>query len=163
MENNGILLRLFIEFVDKDLDINNIEDKIIMQKIVFLLGELGLNIGNYRFSLNKFGPFSQSLNNDIALISENDTPFSGNFAEPVLDKINFLKNLLAKQVQTKYSLREWIEAIATFLFLKKYMYPSYNWNYLNDKIKILKEHLFDDQSNKKAILCCEEMLNYSIQ
>ena len=163
MENSSILLRLFVEFVGKDLDIENLEDKIIMQKIVFLLGELGLKIGNYKFSLNKFGPFSQSLHNDIALISKDDTPFLGTFAKPVVDTISFLKNLLAMQPQTKYSLREWIEAIASFLFLKKYMYPSYNWNCINEKIIDLKKHLLDRPSNEKAILCCEELLNYNIQ
>lgn len=160
MENSSMLLRMYNEFTGQELDINNIEDKIIIQKIVFLLGEMGLKIGNYKFALHKFGPFSQSLHNDIALIKESDSPFKGTFSEPVMEAIAFLKQLIKKQEETKYSLREWVEAIATFIFLKQYMYPLYNWDNINLIVMDIKEYLRDEQSNKKAIYCCKEFFKY---
>lgn len=160
MENNGILLRLYNEFTDETLNINNFEDKVIMQKIVFLLGELGITIGNYRFSLDKYGPFSQSLHNDIALISENDTSYLETFSESVAKKVLFLKNIFKEGEQTKYSLREWIEAVASFLFLKKYMYPSSEWKQINSILMELKNYLSDEESNEKAIQCCGKILEF---
>ena len=65
MSNKGILLRLFKEFTQRNIDVDNVEDRIIMQKIVFFLDEIGITVGNYSFVLETYGPFSQNLNNDI--------------------------------------------------------------------------------------------------
>ena len=160
MENCDVLLRVYNDFVNKNLDVNNIEDKIIIQKIVFLLGELGVKIGNYKFVLDKFGPFSQSLHNEITLITENNSPFTGTFSEQVMEVMTYLKQLLDKQEETSYNLREWLEVVATFLFLKQYMYPSFEWDSINTIVMDIKKHLNDKQSNEQAIYYCQELLNY---
>lgn len=160
MENSEILLRLYKEFTGKNLNTNKQDDKVIMQKIVFLLNELRVTVGDYRFSWDKFGPFSQSLHNDIALIKKDDVPYDGEFSESAKKSILFLKEILNERINTSYSLRYWAEAVSSFLFLKRYVYPFHDWNDIKEKIISLKPYLNNEDGNDKAIKCCEQVLNF---
>ncbi len=160
MENSDILLRLYKDLTGTDLNATDRENRIIMQKIVFLLNELGLTVGDYRFAWDKYGPFSQSLHNDISTIAESDIPYSGEFSERTQSVILFVKDILARRENTTYNLRNWIEAIASLLFLKRYIHPSYDWKEINNKLISLKEHLSNKKDNEKAIESCELILAY---
>lgn len=160
MENRDILLRLYKDLIGTDLNATNREDKIIMQKIVFLLNELGLTVGDYRFAWDKYGPFSQSLQNDISEINISDIPYSGDFLESEQKIILFIKEILAKGEETTYSLRNWIEAVASLLFLKRYVYPSYGWKDINKQLVSLKAYLSNHKDNIKAIESCKLILEY---
>lgn len=161
MENSNLLLRIYKDVTGEELIVAERENRIVMQKIVFLFSELGLTIGNYKFAWDKYGPFSQSLHNDISTISETDVPYSGEFSESVQNIILFVRELLNKSVGTTYSLRNWIEAIASLLFLKRYVYPSYDWEEINQQLVVLKEHLSNREDNEKAIESCKLILAYN--
>lgn len=162
MENSDILLRIYKDLTGTDLNPAEKENRVIMQKIVFLLSELGLTVGNYKFVWDRYGPFSQSLQNDINEIKQDDTPFSGVFSESVQQSIIFVKRILQKSEETSYGFRNWIEAVASLLFLKKYMYPSFNWDQINTKLVSLKAYLSNEEDNKEAIESCKSILEYNI-
>jgi uncharacterized protein YwgA len=157
MGKSAVLLKLFSDFTGRRLDTKQTDDKIILQKIVFILNELGAIVGDYRFSWEKCGPFSQSLHNDISLITDADSSLSGSFSETVQQTIMFVKEILDKAEQNNYSLRLWAEAITSLLFFKKYMYPSYSWGEASREI-ISLNNIFDDKILNRAIECCEQIL-----
>lgn len=165
MSNKGILLRLFKEFTERDIDVQNVEDRIIMQKIVFFLDEIGITVGNYSFVLETYGPFSQNLNNDIHNISDEQAIYDGTFPEYIQNAIMYIREIVfAKHTQcSQYTLRQWLEAIASLLFLKKYSYPSCSWDSIEEKMVDLKEYLNNKAENSVAIACCESLNQYQLE
>lgn len=160
MENSSILLRLYNDFTSQRLDNSKQDDKVIMQKIVFLLNELGLVVGDYKFAWDKYGPFSQSLHNDIASISEKDIPYDGVFSPYAQSIIDFTKTIFEKSSETEYNNRNWMETVASIVFLKRYEYPSLKMNEILLKLVELKEYLNNTEDNIKAAECSENILNY---
>ena len=105
MSNKGVLLRLFREFTGRDINVPAVEDRIIMQKIVFFLDEIGITVGDYSFVLETYGPFSQNLNNDIHNISDEQAIYNGTFPEYIQNAINYIReNVFAKHTKrSQYS------------------------------------------------------------
>ena len=70
MNNQRERLRKIAEILDKiqapefDTYIQNLYQRKLVQKKIFLLQELGLNL-NYLFKWNAFGPYSEELSEDI--------------------------------------------------------------------------------------------------
>ncbi len=166
MKNIGVLPRLYFDMVGKQFNVDEKEDRIILQKIVFFLEEMGVNVGGYCFVLETHGPFSQSLSNDIHEKLPSATSFTGIFSKPVQDTISFLKETLfsSHSNDSQYTLREWLEAVASFMFLRTYSYPSKSWGDIERIMieKYNKDHLKCSEENQKAIECCTKLSNYSI-
>lgn len=160
MGNSSILLRVYNDFTSERLNTSNPDDKVIMQKIVFLLNELGLVVGDYKFSWDKYGPFSQSLHNDIALISEEDVAYDGEFSSYAQSIIDYAKNIFKKWTETNYSGRNWIETVSSIVFLKRYEYPSLMWEDIITKLVELKSYLNNEEGNLKALECSKAIIDY---
>lgn len=159
MDKRRILIRVYEEITGNSLNARNQDERIILQKTVFLLKEMGVTIGDYRFVWDKYGPFSQSLNNDICIIDESMKPYTGNFSDNTNNIISFIRDII-KETNEEYGLKNWIEAIASFIYLKKYAYPFYDWDNINAYIKEKKPYLSNDEINQSVINCCERILNY---
>ena len=158
MENISVLPRIYRDITGENIDISDFDNRIIMQKFVFLLGELGVSVGNYTFVWDKYGPFSQSLKNDISLIDTNDI-YNEQFMDTAKNAINFIKDIFNKN-DTKYSKREWIENIASCVFMKKYLYPLNSWDDITNKIKRLKPYLSDNKANQQCSCIANTIVNY---
>lgn len=150
MENISVLPRIYHDITEKQININDFDDRIIMQKLVYLLGEVRMSVGNYNFVWHKYGPYSQSLRNDISCINLDDV-FEEEFLEIVNRSINFIKDIFHRN-NGVYSDRMWIENIASCVYMKKYLYPSENWENIRNRIKEVKEYLNNDEIN---LLCCD--------
>ena len=162
MDKKSILQRLNVEFVGRKVNVDEIDDRIILQKIVFFLNEVGVGIGKYRFVMETYGPFSQNLNNDIHDFSSEQEMYDGELIPRMNHAISFLKEEIFDKFNAKdpYSLREWIEAIASMLYLKKYSYPSSSWDQIIQKMTSTKQYLGNESENHAAISCCESILSY---
>ena len=122
MKNINVLPIIYKDIMGKEIDINNEDNRDILQKLVYLLGELRIFVEEYKFTFDKnIGPFSQSLENDIMEIKA-ERPFDELTANSN-EAISYLKEVV-EQNNGKYSNKAWLENIASQVYMKKYMYPS---------------------------------------
>ena len=67
------------------------DDRIKLQKAVYVLENMGVHVGDYSFSWNKYGPYSLALDSDAqncSDIEEQEVVFSS-FAEEKFGKIRY--------------------------------------------------------------------------
>lgn len=91
------------------------ESRMEMQKLVYILQEAGVTIGDYDFLWYKHGPYSQELQNDILNISnvpEVLIKYSSDASE-VLDRV---KEVFNERVDYRRS--HWVECLASLQYLK---------------------------------------------
>lgn len=62
---NHLLKAIFKEIYNKDFDYNDLDDRRLMQSTVYLLTDLGLNIGKYDFTWHSI-PYSISLDDELS-------------------------------------------------------------------------------------------------
>lgn len=115
-----LLRAVFSKVLDKEFHADSLDDRVILQKTVFFMRELGLSCGNYKFVWDLYGPFSPALSDDMKkkVREEKEIVFNQD-AEEIMQR---LKKVFAKG--ESYKLRYWIEAVASLHYLKKYVYPS---------------------------------------
>lgn len=134
-------------FVYSDLD-----SRIKLQKAVYLLENMGICVGDYSFSWNKYGPYSLSLDSDAQNCStsdEQDIVFSS-FAERCFEKIRGYINQ-----QVNYSCVHWMECIVSLHYLKNIY--RFEESMLIHELVDRKPYLSDDIANKKALLVIKEI------
>ena len=117
--SNRLLTVLYKDIFEKKPDKNSFDDRLKLQKLVYLLEEAGRNVGDYNFSWYKHGPYSQKLQYDILDINEYNQAKNINYTEESKIVMKAIKKLIeAKKV---YTTEERIETVSSLLYLKKYM------------------------------------------
>lgn len=138
---------------DKEFSYSNFDDRIKLQKAVYLLENMGMEIGNYGFVWYKHGPYSQRLQNDAYHAERNyeEVQFS-DYAQEVLTK---LKNYIKVGEETQYDASGWLEAIASldFMVTRQFMDDETALECLKSR----KPHLKYDSDNKKALIIAKEI------
>ncbi len=135
----------------------NMDDKVMLQKAVFLMREQGVSCGDYEFVWDQYGPFSAELSDDMKMEIENeDRQATVEFSSEAWTIMNRLKTAFAKD--TAYSSRYWVEAIASVFYLKKYMYPSYDDAKIIQVLESKKKDLRNHEENIKAMNVLNEIL-----
>lgn len=88
---NYLLKPVFESVFDREFQQTSFEDRLEMQKTIYLLQNLGISVGNYNFLWYKHGPYSQTLQNDILrLQSAEKIPVD--FSNDAKTEINALKS-----------------------------------------------------------------------
>lgn len=152
MKEINVLPIILRDIMGKEIDINNADDRDILQKLVYLLSELRIFVEEYKFAYDKnVGPFSQSLENDIMEIDDvcHYVELSSNSNEA----ISYLKEVVS-QNNGKYSDRAWLENIASQVYMKKYMYPSESFVLIRHRV--CNDHK-DFQNNDAANTICSSL------
>ncbi|MCL2116274.1 MAG: hypothetical protein FWH29_08635 [Methanobrevibacter sp.] len=133
MENKELLLEfiyLLKESIDFCFDINKFEDRIKLQKYVFIGKFFGLK-HNYKYNMYIRGPYSSNLADDYYELGKNVN-------EPCSKDLNFNTENFSALVKNKEV--EWLESATTMLSL----YSHYKSNYKSllgntDFEKIIKD------------------------
>lgn len=149
-----LLSAVFRKVLGREFQANSLNDRIILQKIVFLMHEKGISCGDYRFVWDLYGPFSPALSDDMkkSVTEEKAVKFNQ-------DAIEVMQNL--SQVfseSSAYEPRYWIETIASLLYLKEYIYPSYSNEKLITELENRKSTLRNHQENVKAMNALEKIM-----
>ncbi len=157
MISNPAKLNLFFNRLDW-LKIEDMSNRIILQKTIFILQELGLDL-NYNFNWYIYGPYSPSLTEDAFELKQNEKTYReesdefnlSDHAQKIIERYNSIFG--AKKEDSV-----WLELIASLLFLRKF-YSKTNYDDLkafllekkpkfesnpslvNDAINFLKENL----------------------
>lgn len=147
---NKYLKPVYKQIFNKSFDYSDFDNRLQMQKIIYMLQELGAPVGDYGFRWYKHGPYSQELLDDMFLISSSPTT-SVIFSYDAQKRIETIKSLVSQGEKTNYSTAEWVECLASILYLKKYIFPSSasKDSILDDLVK-RKPHLKSQKSNEKA-------------
>ncbi|MEP0827614.1 MAG: hypothetical protein HRF51_03755 [bacterium] len=99
----------------------SLEDRIFLQKSIYLLQLLGINLG-YRFSWYRLGPYTSDLTTTAFQIQANIDQYIERFAKAalrkeVLESIDKLKHLLNKKPE-KIEDHKWFELLSSIHYLK---------------------------------------------
>lgn len=130
-----LLSTIFEKVYGREFRKDDLDDRVMLQKAVFLLREFGVSCGKYDFVWDHYGPFSPDLSDDMKKeIDNHDAIEFNDKAEKVMTQLHdiFSKN-------AEYSIRYWAEAIASFRYLTTHMYPSYSEEQIISQIESLKK------------------------
>lgn len=140
---------------NEDFSYNDFDKRMKMQKAVYLLEQMGLNIGGYGYIWYKYGPYSQQLQDDMyhADVRNNaDIEFS-----PIAKQdINKLRDMLnrGKEEDIPYDLPRWIECLASLYFLKENVLSSCaSEERILSELEKRKNYLNSETANKIALEC----------
>ena len=153
---NYLLKPVFKSIFDRDFQPNVFEDRLEMQKTVYLLQNMGISVGDYKFMWYKHGPYSQILQNDI-LNLQSVGDINIDFSADAKREIRTLKNAVFKE-GLEYNLSQWVECLGSLQFIKESLLPSSaeEGTVLNE-LKNRKPYLNNDNDNKIALQTLKEL------
>ena len=153
---NYLLKPVFKSIFDRDFQPNVFEDRLEMQKTVYLLQNMGISVGDYKFMWYKHGPYSQILQNDI-LNLQSVGDINIDFSADAKREIRTLKNAVFKE-GLEYNLSQWVECLGSLQYIKESLLPSSaeEGTVLNG-LKNRKPYLNNDNDNKIALQTLKEL------
>lgn len=148
---NKFLLPVYKEVFGEIFSYKEFDERLKMQKMVYLLQEEGVDIGHYGFDWYKHGPYSQALLDDM-YIEDGTKCIEVNYSSNASKCIENLRRIFNdEEAQAGYGMKNWTECLASIHFLKKKIMGS---NALKSDIltelKSRKPHLDNDHLNEKA-------------
>lgn len=155
---NKFLLPVYEKVFGQHFSYGSFEDRLKMQKMVYLLQEQGLDIGHYGFDWYKHGPYSQVLLDDMYM--ENGREYIQlNYTPEAEKKIGHLKEIFNdSDAQAKYGMKNWTECLASIHFLRnKAMASNASEEEILHVLTKRKPHLNDDNLNRKAYQLIEKL------
>ena len=146
---NVLLNPVYLDIYGEPFSSGSFQKRMKMQKLIFLLQEAGLSIGDYNFYWYKHGPYSQQLQNDILSTSTTDN-YHINYSETASDIISKIKYVL--NMPTDYSTDIWAECLASLQYLRSNVFSI---NTPDDDIikewQKRKPHLNNQELNRTAL------------
>lgn len=153
---NYMLKPVFKSVFNRDFQPTRFEDRLEMQKAVFLLQNMGISVGEYKFMWYKHGPYSQTLQNDILAI-QNIKEIKIEFSSDAKKEIDALKKAIFRD-DLDYNVSQWIECLGSLQYIKENLLPSsVDDATLLDELKKRKPHLNIDRDNEIALQTLKEL------
>ena len=112
-----VLKEIYRKVYDEAFVYGKLDHRIKLQKAVYILENMGVHVGDYSFSWNKYGPYSLGLDSDARKCDskeEQEIIFS-DIAESGFQKI---RKYISEQIS--YTCVQWMECIASLHYLKMY-------------------------------------------
>jgi len=129
-------------------DAAQFNDKLTMQKIIYLMRELGVDCG-CRFVWHTYGPYSQSLQTKLNQMRNGADITAPELTDKAKVAMNKLKGALNRP-QGTYSVFKWIETLGSAHYLKRYIHPAYGREEIVDELMRRKPYLSDRRANELA-------------
>lgn len=136
-----VLNEVYHKIYNESFDYNDFDKRIKLQKSVYLLENMGIHVGNYSFSWNKYGPYSLGLDSDAKRCSDKKIEKKVLFTDVAENGFKYIKKLLSQK--TNYSSVQWIECIASI-------------HYLKNVFRIVPNKLYDELVKRKPYLNNQE-------
>ena len=149
-----VLREIYQEIYDAKFDFNNFDDRKKMQKAIYLLENMGVYVGDYSFSWDKYGPYSIGLDCDAQRICKGENLNVG-FSEFAKNRFAELRGYIKEQ--DAYNCVDWMECIASLHYLKEVL--KINDENLIPELVNRKNYLNNNISNKKALAIVEKIRN----
>jgi uncharacterized protein YwgA len=123
MDSRLIVLKLFVEELGLDVDIDNFEDRKTFQKAVYLGQLSGIDLG-YRYGWYLRGPYSTGLARDYyqlaGALELEENAFQGKaLNDRVKQSLHRFHELFRVPPGVQLSRSEWLELLASWHYLRK--------------------------------------------
>lgn len=146
---NTLLTPVYQDVYGEQFTSGDFSKRMKMQKLIYLLQEAGISIGDYNFHWYKHGPYSQQLQNDILMITDCSN-HSIRYSETAKVIVSRLKSILNDN--TSYRDDVWAECLASLQYLRS----SVCSNDASDeeivkKLQERKPHLNNKSANMRAL------------
>ncbi len=129
MNASQIVLKLVLDAVDQDLDLDTFEQRLMVQKKVYLTQLTGLDLA-YRFGWYLYGPYSRELTSDAFRTKEQIDMHDDDHTREVLAPF---ARKMARKARTIWANRpdsieedDWLELLASLHYLKHIAYMGKN-------------------------------------
>ena len=162
---NKYLKPIYFRLFNEQFDYSQFAMRLKMQKGIYLLEELGVDIGDFAFSWYKHGPYSQSLQDEMFSVDRvdrisNTSNTSVQFSKFASENIEKLHQCFSYP-HNGYSDQYWVECLASVHFLRKNILPSScEKKDIVDKLSRLKPHLKSNELNNMAIDLIYNIYNF---
>lgn len=141
-----IITGLFHEVFGHPYMHGNPEHRISIQKNTYLLEKLGLDMGDFWFLWDSYGPFSLELRSVI--VGELDSPDEDiSYSQFAKNQIESMRLILDKGKALEQEPRQWLEIICSLHYLKNYVVA--NGDVISTMIE-RKPHFNNDVVNATA-------------
>lgn len=156
---NKFLKPIFQKVFDRPFSYRTFEDRLMMQKMVYLLQEAGVNIGHYGFDWYKHGPYSQALLDDMYMEDKMES-IELNYTVEAEERIKKLKEIFDDtDAGQAYGIKNWTECLASIHFLrKKELGSDVSEEVVLQTLRYRKPHLNNDSLNRKAYKAIDEFV-----
>lgn len=147
-----VLKEIYRKVYNETFIYSELDHRIKLQKAVYILENMGVHVGDYSFSWNKYGPYSLGLDSDAQKCStreEQEIVFS-DIAETGFNKV---KKYISEQVG--YTCAQWMECIASLHYLKNVL--RYDEKLLLTQLVERKPYLTDGTANLRALSIANEI------
>ena len=120
---NRYLLPIYKMLFNQPFSYSDFEQRMEMQKGVYLLQNMGVPVGDYGFRWYLHGPYSQSLQDDM--FYEDGKP-TANLSLSIenANSITRLHDVINSTKRGEYSLSAWAECLASLLYLRNNIMSS---------------------------------------
>ncbi len=123
MENRLLVLKLVLEGLNESTTISSLDDRLRIQKAVYLTQVAGINLG-YSYSWYVKGPYSTSLTQDyfdLATEVIDDVP---TLDATSTEKLKQIKNKIERPLDVDLGIPQWYELLASLHYLIKELKKS---------------------------------------
>lgn len=154
---NKLLAPVYQDVYGEQFASGDFSKRMKMQKLIYLLQEAGISIGDYNFHWYEHGPYSQQLQNDILKITDCDN-HSISYSESARITISRLKHILDSNPLCDNAI--WIDCLSSLQYLKNYV-CSYNASdeKIVEKLQERKPYLDNKSVNMLALSELELLYN----
>ena len=138
---------IYKSIFNRDLNSACLDDQICAQKVVYLIENMGIRIGDYNYVWSKYGPYSCDLQRDI-LNTKGSKDL--NYSEAMSSALEKIKLMLDKK--GAFSDRDFLELVVSLHYVKEYEFDGF----CTDEIVIeqvmgRKPHLNDLKKNREVM------------
>ncbi|MCL1808958.1 MAG: hypothetical protein FWG42_04210, partial [Clostridiales bacterium] len=112
-EITGLFYKVFDRPYDPCTDPN---DRIRIQKNTYLLDRLGLNLGEFLFLWDQYGPYSLELRNSVAA----ETGAIVEFSPDAIEQVKVVKNIIKRGTSLNMDDVPWLELFCSLHYFKNY-------------------------------------------
>ena len=148
---NKYLLPIFDEIYVEKFSYSNFNQRMEMQKAIYLLQEMGVPVGDYGFRWYLHGPYSQSLLDDMHY-EDGRSYTKPTIIKEYADSIEQLHKLIISNKRGEYSVSNWAECLASLRYLSKNIL-SFNASDEDVVCELEKRKPHLDDHNTNMIAC----------
>lgn len=154
---NRYLLPVYKKLYDRDFHYSEFNQRMEMQKAIYLLQDMGVPVGDYGFRWYLHGPYSQSLQDDMHQASLRgcaDLTLSKEYADGIMR----LRDLVHSDRKSNYTISSWVECLASLHYLTKNILSfDAKKEEAVDELEKRKEHLNNHEANLSAYELLKEL------
>lgn len=147
---NRSLLPIYKKLYDRDFNYKIFDQRLEMQKAVYLLQDMGVPVGDYGFRWYQHGPYSQNLQDDMYY--ENGHPcVELQLSKEHATRIDQLRSVINSISRGEYSISNWVECLASLHYLRENVLAfSATKGEVVSELEKRKPHLSDHTTNLAA-------------